>query len=400
MNVLLALAIAFAMGLFFSRLIRYIHLPNVTAYLLAGLVVGPYVLNALTPEMNTQLSIISDVALGFIAYSIGGEFKMSYLKEIGIKPIIITIFEGCTASLLVFLVLFLIGQPLPLCLALGAIAAATAPAATLMVIRQYKANGPVSKMLLPVVAMDDALGLILYAVMIALARTIERGEVLTVMTLVIKPLVEIVGSLALGVVIGLVLVYVLRFFHSRGNKLSLTIMVVFAAVGLSDMWGLSSLLVCMMVGATMVNLCRQSDAMLEQCDRFTPPLFLLFFVLSGANLDLAVLPTVGVVGIAYVLTRAVGKALGATIGAKLEKCDANIVKYLGFTLIPQAGVAIGMARMCQTSLPEYGTVINAVVLAGTLIYELTGPVITKIALTKAGEIKPDVKKAAKPAANA
>ncbi len=400
MNVLLALAIAFAMGLFFSRLIRYIHLPNVTAYLLAGLVVGPYVLNALTPEMNTQLSIISDVALGFIAYSIGGEFKMSYLKEIGIKPIIITIFEGCTASLLVFLVLFLIGQPLPLCLALGAIAAATAPAATLMVIRQYKANGPVSKMLLPVVAMDDALGLILYAVMIALARTIERGEVLTVMTLVVKPLVEIVGSLALGVAIGLVLVYVLRFFHSRGNKLSLTIMVVFAAVGLSDMWGLSSLLVCMMVGATMVNLCRQSDTMLEQCDRFTPPLFLLFFVLSGANLDLAVLPTVGVVGIAYVLTRAVGKALGATIGAKLEKCDANIVKYLGFTLIPQAGVAIGMARMCQTSLPEYGTVINAVVLAGTLIYELTGPVITKIALTKAGEIKPDVKKAAKPAANA
>ena len=400
MNVLLALAIAFAMGLFFSRLIRYIHLPNVTAYLLAGLVVGPYVLNALTPEMNTQLSIISDVALGFIAYSIGGEFKMSYLKEIGIKPIIITIFEGCTASLLVFLVLFLIGQPLPLCLALGAIAAATAPAATLMVIRQYKANGPVSKMLLPVVAMDDALGLILYAVMIALARTIERGEVLTVMTLVVKPLVEIVGSLALGVVIGLVLVYVLRFFHSRGNKLSLTIMVVFAAVGLSDMWGLSSLLVCMMVGATMVNLCRQSDTMLEQCDRFTPPLFLLFFVLSGANLDLAVLPTVGVVGIAYVLTRAVGKALGATIGAKLEKCDANIVKYLGFTLIPQAGVAIGMARMCQTSLPEYGTVINAVVLAGTLIYELTGPVITKIALTKAGEIKPDVKKVAKPSANA
>ncbi len=400
MNVLLALAIAFAMGLFFSRLIRYIHLPNVTAYLLAGLVVGPYVLNALTTEMNTQLSIISDVALGFIAYSIGGEFKMSYLKEIGIKPIIITLFEGCTASLLVFLVLFLIGQPLPLCLALGAIAAATAPAATLMVIRQYKANGPVSKMLLPVVAMDDALGLILYAVMIALARTIERGEVLTVMTLVIKPLVEIVGSLALGVVIGLVLVYVLRFFHSRGNKLSLTIMVVFAAVGLSDMWGLSSLLVCMMVGATMVNLCRQSDTMLEQCDRFTPPLFLLFFVLSGANLDLAVLPTVGLVGIAYVLTRAVGKALGATIGAKIEKCDANIVKYLGFTLIPQAGVAIGMARMCQTSLPEYGTVINAVVLAGTLIYELTGPVITKIALTKAGEIKPDVKKTAKPVANA
>ena len=399
MNVLFALAIAFAMGLFFSRLIRYIHLPNVTAYLLAGLAVGPYVLNVLTTDMNSQLSIISDVALGFIAYSIGGEFKLSYLKEIGIKPIIITLFEGCTASLLVFLVLFLLGQPLPLCLALGAIAAATAPAATLMVIRQYKANGPVSKMLLPVVAMDDALGLILYAVMIALARTIESGEVLTVMTLVVQPLVEIIGSLALGVVLGLILVYVLRFFHSRGNKLSLTIMMVFAAVGLSSMWDLSSLLVCMMVGATMVNLCKQSDVMLEQCDRFTPPLFLLFFVLSGASLDLAVLPTVGIVGVAYVLSRAIGKALGATIGAKIEKCEPNIVKYLGFTLIPQAGVAIGMARMCQTSLPEYGTVINAVVLAGTLIYELTGPVITKIALTKAGEIKPETKKVAKTTAN-
>ena len=396
MNVLLALAIAFAMGLLFSRLIRYIHLPNVTAYLIAGLVVGPFCLNALTTDMNAELAIISDVALGFIAYSIGGEFKLSYLKEIGIKPIIITIFEGCVASLCVFAVLCLVGQPMPLCLALGAIAAATAPAATLMVIRQYKANGPVSKMLLPVVAMDDALGLILYAVMMALARTIERGEVLTVMTLVIKPLIEIVGSLALGVVLGLILVYVLRFFHSRGNKLSLTIMMVFAAVGLSSMWGLSSLLVCMMVGATMVNLCNstQSAAMLEQCDRFTPPLFLLFFVLSGANLDLSVLPTVGMVGVAYVFARAVGKALGATIGAVVEKCDKNIVKYLGWTLIPQAGVAIGMARMSMTALPEYGTVINAVVLAGTLIYELTGPVITKIALTKAGEIKPEVKKAA------
>lgn len=392
MNVLLALAIAFAMGLFFSRLIRYIHLPNVTAYLIAGLVVGPFCLNVLSTEMNSELAIVSDVALGFIAYSIGSEFKLSYLKEIGLKPMVITLFEGCTASVLVFGTLCLLGQPMPLCLALGAIAAATAPAATLMVVRQYKANGPVTRMLLPVVAMDDALGLMLYAIMMALARTIERGVPMTVMTMLVQPLLEIVGSLALGVGMGLVLVYVLRFFHSRGNKLSLSIMMVFAAVGLSSMWGLSSLLVCMMLGATMVNLSRQSDVMLEQCDRFTPPLFLLFFVLSGANLDLAVLPTVGMVGVAYVLARAVGKCLGGTLGAAVEKCEGSIVKYLGFTLIPQAGVAIGMARMSMTALPEYGTVINAVVLAGTLIYELTGPVITKIALTKAGEIKTEAKK--------
>ena len=399
MNVLLALSIAMAVGLLMSRFIRLIRLPNVTAYLIAGLLVGPYVLNVLSPELNSELAIISDVALGFIAYSIGSEFKMTYLKEIGVKPMVITLFEGCTASLFVFATLLVLGQPLPLCLALGAIAAATAPAATLMVVRQYKANGPVTKMLLPVVAMDDALGLMLYAIMMAITRTIERGTALTVTTLLLKPMGEILGSLALGVALGLVLVYVLRFFHSRGNKLALTIMMVFAAVGLSSMWGLSSLLVCMMLGATMVNLCPQSNVMLEQCDRFTPPLFLLFFVLSGANLDLSVLPTVGMVGVAYVLARALGKSLGGTMGAVVEKCDRNIVKYLGLTLIPQAGVAIGMARMSMTALPEYGAVINAVVLSGTLIYELTGPVITKIALTRAGEIKSEKKLAVKSTAS-
>ena len=375
MNILFALAIAMAVGMAMTRLIRLIHLPNVTAYLIAGLLVGPYVLKVLTPEMNSKLSIISDVALGFIAYSIGSEFKFSYIKEIGAKPMVITAFEGCVASLLVFLTLLVLGQPLPMCLALGAIAAATAPAATLMVVRQYKANGPVTRMLLPVVAMDDALGLMLYAIMMAIARTLDSGAALSVMTLLVKPLIEIVGSLAMGVLIGTVMVFCLRFFHSRGNKLTMTILIVFLAVGLSTMLDLSSLL--------------------EQCDRFTPPLFLLFFVLSGASLDLSVLPTVGVVGIAYVLSRAIGKSLGATIGAAIEKCDKNIIRYLGMTLIPQAGVAIGMARMCLTDLPAYGPTINAVVLAGTLIYELTGPVITKIALTKAGEIKEG---GAKPAA--
>ena len=385
MNILFALAIAMAVGMAMTRLIKLIHLPNVTAYLIAGLLVGPYVLKVLTPEMNSKLSIISDVALGFIAYSIGSEFKLSYIKEIGAKPMVITAFEGCVASLLVFLTL----------LALGAIAAATAPAATLMVVRQYKANGPVTRMLLPVVAMDDALGLMLYAIMMAIARTLDSGAALSVMTLLVKPLIEIVGSLAMGVLIGTVMVFCLRFFHSRGNKLTMTILIVFLAAGLSTMLDLSSLLVCMMIGATMINVSNDSPALLEQCDRFTPPLFLLFFVLSGASLDLSVLPTVGVVGIAYVLSRAIGKSLGATIGAAIEKCDKNIIRYLGMTLIPQAGVAIGMARMCLTDLPAYGPTINAVVLAGTLIYELTGPVITKIALTKAGEIKEG---GAKPAA--
>ena len=387
MNTLLALAIAIGVGLLFTRFINLIKLPHVTAYLIAGLVIGPYGFNVLTTELNASLAILSDVALGFIAYSIGAEFKLSYLKEIGLKPIVITAFEGCTASLFVFVTLRLLGQPMPLCLALGAIAAATAPAATLMVVRQYRAHGPVTKMLLPVVAMDDALGLMLYAIMMAIARMIISGAELSVMTLLVKPVGEILGSLLLGAGLGLCLVLVLRFFHSRGNKLALTLMFVFLAVGLSSEWGLSSLLVCMMLGAVMVNLYQQSNVMLEQCDRFTPPLFLMFFVLSGANLDLAVLPAVGVVGIAYVLSRAAGKTLGGTLGALVERCDQNIIRYLGLTLIPQAGVAIGMARMSATALPEYSAIINAVVLSGTLIYELTGPVITKIALTRAGEIK-------------
>lgn len=390
-NVLLALSIAMAMGLLMSRFIKLIHLPDVTGYLIAGLLVGPYVLGVMTPELNNSLAIVSNVALGFIAYSIGSEFKISYLKEIGIKPIVITIFEGCVASLLVFLTLFLAGQDMPLCLALGAIAAATAPAATLMVVRQYKANGPVTKMLLPVVAMDDALGLMLYAIMMAVARTLVDGSALSVMTLLVEPLLQIIFSLGLGVALGFLLTLVIPFFHSRGKKLALSIMMVFCAVGLSEVLDLSSLLVCMMVGATMINLSHQSDSMLDQVDRFTPPLFLLFFVLSGANLNLSVLPTVGVVGVCYVLARAAGKVLGATIGAITQRCDKNIIRYLGFTLIPQAGVAIGMARMSMTALPEYADIINAVVLSGTLIYELCGPVITKIALTKAGEIKTAVK---------
>ena len=388
---LLCLAIAMAAGLAMSRVIRYVHLPNVTAYLIAGVLLGP-VFGVLDVSATSSLSIISDVALGFIAYSIGAEFKLSYLKNIGIKPIVITCFESVFASLVVFLALNAISQPLPVSLTLAAIAAATAPAATLMVIRQYKAKGPVCSMLLPVVAMDDATGLILYAVLSNLAISLDReGTQLSAVSLLLMPLLQIIFSLLLGVAIGFVLSLVLRFFHSRGNKLALTLCAVFLGAGLSatNVLNLSSLLVCMMIGATMVNLCHDSTAMLEQCDRFTPPLFMLFFVLSGAGLNFSVLTTVGLVGVIYVIARVAGKVIGATLGAVVEKCDRNIVRYLGLTLIPQAGVAIGMARLAVQDLPEYGAIINAVVLAGTLVYELTGPVITKTALLKAGEITPE-----------
>ena len=388
---LLALAAAFAAALLLSRLVRYVHLPNVTAYLVAGLLLGP-VFGVLPSATTKALGILSDVALGFIAYSIGAEFKMSYLKQIGAKPIVITCLESACASLFVFLALWAFRQPIPMCLTLAAIAAATAPAATLMVVRQYHADGPVCRMLLPVVAMDDATGLMLYAVLSKLALTLDgKGGSLSVMDLLVLPLCQIIASLALGFVIGALLSYVLRFFHSRGNKLSLTLCAVFVGVGLSatNVLNLSSLLVCMMIGAAMVNLYPKSDSMLEVCDRFTPPLFMLFFVLSGAALDFSVLRQVGLVGVIYVVVRVLGKAFGATVGAKIEHCDRNIVRWLGLTLVPQAGVAIGMARLALQDLPEYGAMINAVVLAGTLIYELTGPLITKFALTRAGEIQPE-----------
>ncbi len=390
---LLSLAVAFAAALLMGRLVRFLHLPNVTAYLVAGLLLGP-VFGVLSPGVTSGLSVISDLALGFIAYSIGAEFKMSYLKQIGVKPLVITCLESGCASLFVFLALLLIGQPMPVCLTLAAIAAATAPAATLMVIRQYHADGPVCRMLLPVVAMDDATGLMLYAVLSKLAISLNGSASAGVMELVILPLLQIVGSLAVGFVIGALLTWVLRFFHSRGNKLALTLCAVMIGVGLSDarVLNLSSLLVCMMIGAAMVNLYPKSDAMLEVSDRFTPPLFMLFFVLSGAALDFSVLATASLVGVVYVLIRVAGKVAGATLGAKVEKCEPAIVKWLGLTLIPQAGVAIGMARIALKDLPgQYGAIINAVVLAGTMIYELTGPLITKMALTRAGEIRAEQK---------
>lgn len=385
MNILLVMSIAMAAGLLFSRGARLVKLPNVTAFLVAGLVIGPCVAGIISKEQAASLGVISDAALGFIAYAIGGEFKLSYLKKIGKAPLTITIFQGLTTALLVDVGLILLGFDKPLSLLLGAIALATAPAATLMVVRQYKAKGPVTQMLLPVVAMDDALGLMVFSISASVAQGMLGGA-MTAYSMVAVPLMEIAGSFALGAALGLVLSFGARFFASRGNKLALSIACVLAGVGLCDMFGLSSLLVCMMIGAVMVNMSQQREVLMEQCDRFTPPLFLLFFVLSGADLDLSVLPSVGLIGILYLLLRSLGKWGGAMLGAVCVHADENIKKYLGLTLLPQAGVAIGMATLVSSRFPTLGAQVNTIVLAGVLVFELAGPVITKWALTKAGEI--------------
>lgn len=396
---ILYIAAAMAAGLLFNRLAKLISLPNVTGYLVAGLLIGPSVLNLVPQGSLVNLEPLVTLALGFIAFSIGGEFKLGTIKAIGGKSIIITVFQAMTAVILVDAVLWACGFDLPLALTLGAIAAATAPAATLMVVRQYKAKGTVTQTLLPVVAMDDAIGLVVFAVSLALSQTLSAGGELSVKTMLLEPLFEIVLSLLVGGAIGLAASVALRFFHSKDNFLCVSIASVFLAVALAGLWNLSSLLLCMAVGATICNLRKDADQLLDGCDRWTPPLFMLFFVISGAELNLAAIPTVGLLGALYIIVRSTGKYFGTYLGASIVHADHNVKKYLGLALLPQAGVAIGMAQMCVTALPEYASRISTVVLCATLVYELVGPVITKIALMKAGEItiEKKVKRAGKAA---
>ena len=393
-NAIFCLAIALGCGLLFNRIAKKVGLPNVTGYLVAGLIIGGSLLKIIPFEMVDSLNSIVTVALGFIAFSIGGEFKISHIKKLGARIITVTCFESLTAVLLVDVVLLLCRFPAPEAIALGAIAAATAPAATLMVVRQYKADGPVTRALLPVVAMDDAVCLIAFSISVSIAKSLDVNGDVNYFNMLIKPLIEIVSALAIGGAVGFVMTYCLRFFKSRANRLTLVICAVFLGTALADMLGLSSLLLCMMIGAMVANLYNDLDRLLDVVDHWTPPLFLLFFVLSGADLDISVLPKVGLLGVLYLVCRSAGKYLGAGIGARITHFEPNVQKYLGVALLPQAGVAIGMTTIAAAQLPEYGSEIRAVILCATLIYELAGPVLTKIVLTKAGEIKPDGKKAA------
>lgn len=387
-NLILCLAIAIGCGLAFNRLAKRVGLPNVTGYLVAGLLLGGSVFNVIPFETTARLNDIVSVALGFIAFSIGGEFKLSYIRRLGSRMLTVTAFEALTAVALVDIALLACGFPPAEAIALGAIAAATAPAATLMVVRQYKADGPVTRTLLPVVAMDDAVCLMAFSISVSVAKALEAEGGVNYIDMVVTPIIEIVGSLVLGGAIGFALAFCLRFFKSRANRLTLVICAVLLGTALADMLGLSSLLLCMMIGALVANLYGELDKLLDVVDHWTPPLFLLFFVLSGADLDLSVLPQVGLMGALYLCFRSAGKYLGARIGSRIAGFEPNVRKYLGVALLPQAGVAIGMTTIAAAELPQYGGQIRAVILCATLIYELIGPVLTKIVLTRAGEIAP------------
>ena len=410
MQILLSLSVAILAGLLMTRLAKPLGLPSVTAYLVAGVLIGPFCLGRLGIEglgftsmaEVDRLSLVSDVALGFIAFSIGNEFRLSQLRQTGKQATVIGIVQALSATVLVDLALLVFHLLFPQLLnveqaiTLGAIATATAPAATLMVVRQYKAKGPLTDLLLPIVALDDAVGLVVFAVSFGIAKAMHVGS-FDLVSILVNPIVEIVLSLGLGALLGAILTKIEKLFNSNTNRLNMTIAFVFLTVSLAKLEfqigpvtvGFSSLLVCMMLGTMFCNLCPLSDELMEKADRWTSPLFALFFVLSGAELELDVFANLMIVllGLLYVVARSAGKYLGAYCSARALGCSRSVYHNLGITLLPQAGVALGM---CVTAreLGEAGELICNITLFAILIYELVGPMLTKQALQRAGDIQP------------
>ena len=413
---LISIAVAMLVGLMLTRPAKLLGLPAVTGYLVAGLLIGPYVLGAFgieglgftSMEQVESMSILTQTALGFIAFTIGNEFRLSQLKNMGKKAITIGIAQAVGTTIAVDVILIVVHLifpnvlSLPSAIVLGAIASATAPAATLMVVRQYKADGPLTRLLMLVVAIDDAVGLVLFSVSFGVASAISHGSI-NVVGVVLEPLIEIVLSFALGGIMGYLLNFVERFFHSRSKRMAVSVGFVMLTVGLSMIrfniggvhFGFSLLLVCMMTGTVFCNICTTSEELMGRIETWTVPLNILFFVISGAELDLKIIANVATlaVGIVYIFSRSLGKYFGARFSCQITDCSEQITKNLGITLLPQAGVALGMA-MTATSLPG-GALVRNVILFSVLIYELVGPALTKKALMHAGEINPEGKTSAR-----
>ena len=415
-SIFLSLSIALLAGLLLSRLAKIVKLPAVTAYLISGVLIGPFVLGALgipgigiTSKQIEGFGLISDLALGFIAFSMGNEFRLSQLKKIGKQATVIGVLQALITTVVVDIALIALhfAMPntlsIPAAIVLASVATATAPAATLMVVKQYKAKGPVTDVLLPVVALDDAVGLVVFAISFGIARSMGTAGV-SPLAIILEPLLEIVLSLLLGFVMGLLFTLCEKYFHSRSKRMAVSVTFVMMTVAISSLKfevggihiAFSSLLACMMLGTVFCNICEVSEELMDRTDRWTTPVLILFFVISGAELDLSVFTqwTVVVVGIVYIFARSLGKYYGANISARMTKSDPNIVKYLGITLLPQAGVALGMAIKAIELGPD-GAIVRNITLFAVLIYEIVGPFLTKIALTKAGDIKEEGRRSAR-----
>lgn len=415
-SIFLSLSVALLAGLLLSRLAKKVQLPAVTAYLVAGVLIGPFVLGrigipgiGITGEQIEGFALISDLALGFIAFSMGSEFRIAQLKKIGKQATFIGVFQALFTTVIVDAALIGLHLIIPdkfsidAAIVLGAVATATAPAATLMVVKQYKAKGPVTDILLPVVALDDAVGLVVFAISFGIARSLGTGAV-NVTSVILEPVLEVVLSLLLGFVMGLLFTLCEKYFHSRSKRMAVSVTFVMITVAISSMSfeigsihiGFSSLLACMMLGTVFCNICEVSEELMERADRWTTPVLILFFVISGAELELSVFADVMVIliGAVYIVSRSIGKYFGAGISARLSKCNPNVVKYLGITLLPQAGVALGMAIKAIELGPE-GAIVRNITLFAVLVYEIVGPYLTKVALTKAGDINEEGRQSAR-----
>ena len=415
-SIFLSLSVALLAGLLLSRLAKKVQLPAVTAYLVAGVLIGPFVLGrigipgiGITGEQIEGFGLISDLALGFIAFSMGSEFRISQLKRIGKQATFVGVFQALFTTVIVDAALIILHLIIPdkfslqSAIVLGAVATATAPAATLMVVKQYKAKGPVTDILLPVVALDDAVGLVVFAVSFGIARSLGTSTV-NVTSVILEPVLEVILSLFLGFVMGLLFTLCEKYFHSRSKRMAVSVTFVMMTVAISSMSfeigyvhiGFSSLLACMMLGTVFCNICEVSEELMERADRWTTPVLILFFVISGAELELSVFADIMVVliGAIYIISRSLGKYFGAGISARLSKCNPNVVKYLGITLLPQAGVALGMAIKAIELGPE-GAIVRNITLFAVLVYEIIGPLLTKVALTKAGDINEEGRQSAR-----
>jgi len=389
MNTILGLGFVLLAGVFSARFINKLRFPSVTAYLILGILIGPSLLKLVPKGLLDSSILISNIVLGMIAFGIGQNFSFSNFKRLGKCILWISVLEACGAWILVTLAfLFILRQPFYISLLFGAIASATAPAATVMVIREYKAKGTFTNTLLGVVAIDDAWCLIIFAMSLAISKAIcvHMTNTLFLLKVILHAVLVIAGAFILGTIIAIVFSYISKYVRSSTDLLIYSLGFILLSVGVALSLHLSVLLSCMFLGAVFVNINLDSFKFFDAIRTIDSPLFLLFFVLAGANLEIGLLKNLGLMGLVYLIFRMIGKVMGANLGARISEASESIKKYLGWGLVPQAGVALGCALIAKSDFPNIGNMLFSTIIATTVVYELIGPICTKYALHKAGEI--------------
>lgn len=393
MNLLLKLGIVILVGIVGGRIANYFKLPNVSGYIVAGLVVGPSLINLVNINDIQSFNIINELALAAIAFTIGNEFLLKDIKKVGKDVLLITVAEVMGAFTVVFLMMYLLfNQSIEFSLMVASMSASTAPAGIVMVIRELRASGPLTKTILPIVALDDALGIMIFGVCLSLVKMLSGVAEYSIIQIIMNPLVEIIGSILLGLIIGAVMAYVVKKAKHSVELLMIVVGFILLSSGAASFLNVSPLLTCMMTGAALVNLKQNAYRVFNAVNEFTPPINLLFFTIAGASLNIKVLSTVGILGIGYIIARAAGKYVGTTLAAKALGSEEKIVKYLGMSLLTQGGISIGLSMVVREELPQFSNSIITVILFSVLIYEIVGPILAKIAITRAGEVDGMIKK--------